>query len=444
MPSKVVLTAGLSQPPAPGQEADLILAWEGPQRNVLRNLDDLHALLPRHPSPLAADLTDIAAAVYMADIGLSRGRNEHWVRQISLQVPVREPDFWPAHAEDLSYLLYVLSRDSFSFDFVAREAPDETLASEAAAAAPDCVCLFSGGVDSLAGAAMLLHTGRRPLLLCHQSGNPTIQAAQARVAQLMEQLHPGASAFAGVRLQANGSCGAATAPFPPAAAREPSQRCRGFLYMSLALAAANALGVEQAFLCENGLLTMALPLSSARIGGQSTRSTHPKVVALVNRLAADAALGCTLTNPFLYQTKAEVIRDLLRPVLPPFEIQRTVSCWATGRASRQCGGCVACLVRRLSMLAAGLPDEAYELDVLGRPADYVGTDAYANLVDLLSLCSEFGRCSDLGLLQMSPELLDCAAAGVSLPEALGMYRRFAAEVHDVVHEHFPAAAKLTP
>ena len=49
------------------------------------------------------------------------------------------------------------------------------------------------------------------------------------------------------------------------------------------------------------------------------------------------------------------------------------------------------------MLAAGLPDEAYAVDVLARPAAYVGTEAYTNLMDLLSHAAEFLRRDDLEL-----------------------------------------------
>ena len=440
MPSSVLAITGLATTPPDWRGAEVVLSWDGPNRNLRRALHGFYPLLPRAPSPRAADLLDIATVVYGADLGVPRGRNEDWVRHIRVLLAVREPNFWQARADDLSYLLYVLTRDSFTFRFAPRnpEAADEPAGADAFAG--DAVCLLSGGLDSLAGALMLLRTGRRPLLLCHQSGNPAVLAAQRHVAQLLAEAGPGQAALAGVRLQAEGS----SESFPAAVERESSQRARGFLFLALALAAAEALGVAEAYVAENGILTLALPLSGARVGGLSTRSTHPQVIALMNELAHQCGLTGVLTNPFLYQTKAEIIRDLLRPAWSPFDSQRTVSCWATGRSSRQCGGCVACLVRRLAMLAAGLPDEAYELNVLGDPDSARGTDAYANLVDLLGLCTDFLTQSDSTLLARSPELLDAAACGVSLREALSLYRRFGREVRHVVHGHFPAAAKLMP
>lgn len=438
MSFRVLVRSGLATEPPAWQAADLVLDWEGPQANLSRNLFSLQQHLPADPSPLARDLVDIATAVHGADLGLLRGRNEQWVRSVQMLVPVREPDFWSAQAANLSYLLYVLTRDSFGFHFVPRAAADDPPPVPRQGFAADCICLFSGGIDSLAGAVMLARTGRRPLLVAHQSGNPSILAAQTHAARLVEGVAPGRSALGTVRLQPSGRRGT----FPPAAQREPSQRSRTFLFTSLAMAAADALGATEAFIAENGILTVALPLTEARVGGLSTRSTHPRVIGLINDLARACGMPGRLINPFVCHTKGEIVRDILRPLLAPADIQRTVSCWATGRASRQCGGCVACLVRRLAMATAGLPDEAYEVDILGSPESYRGTDAHANLMDLLTLCSSLRSRSDAELLSSTPELLDCVSCGVPMADVLGMYRRFSEEVCGVVKERFPAAAQL--
>jgi hypothetical protein len=439
--TQVVITEAQSAPAA-WPAADLHLQWEGPQRNAQRGEAGLRALLPSLPAPLAEDLLDLAASVYLTDIAVPRGRNEDWVRHLHLQVPVREPDFWQQAAEDLSHLLYVLTRDSFQFSFAPlTTASVGEVPVVAAGAGADCVSLLSGGIDSLAGAVLLLRTGRRPLFVSHQSGNPTIAASQSAVRGMLEKLAPGAFSGSGVRLTAGGR-GASRLPFPPAAEREPSQRSRAFLFMSLGILGASGSGAHDVYAFENGILTIALPLAASRIGGLSTRSTHPRVMSLLTHLCRRADLGCQILNPFVYQTKAEIIRDVLRPALSLFEIQQTVSCWAAGRRSRQCGGCVACLVRRFSMLAAGLPDEAYERDLLSCPNDYLGTDAYTNLIDLLTQSAEFLRHTDEELVTQMPELLDLSGLGLSLTDVLDLYRRHAREVRQVATAHFPHVAAL--
>ena len=94
------------------------------------------------------------------------------------------------------------------------------------------------------------------------------------------------------------------------------------------------------------------------------------------------------------------------------------------------------------MLAAGLPDEAYEMDLLGSPAAYKGTDAYVNLVDLLGCALEFRTNAYERLLQRQPNLLDVQSCQVSLPDVVAMLKRFGNEVIEVVQQYFPNCQKL--
>jgi 7-cyano-7-deazaguanine synthase in queuosine biosynthesis len=432
----------MGEAPLVGAPYDLLLDWQSERANSRRDLNRLLALLPAAPSPLAVDLAEIASAVYLSDLALQRGRNEEWVRHWELEIPVREADFWRSQSQALSHLLYVLTRDEVAFEFVPLAGPVAELPARGSEGwQADCVSLLSGGIDSLAGAVLQLQTHRQPLFVAHQSGNPTIRRAQQAVSEMLTALAPGQWRLGTVLLHGGGG-GREAWPFPPPAEREPSQRSRSLLFMSLAVLAASGQGVDDIFVAENGILTVALPLSGARIGGHSTRSTHPRVLNLVNDLIHSAGLSCRLSNPFVYQTKAELISHILRPSLSPFDIQRTVSCWAAGRQSRQCGACVACLIRRFAMLAAGLPDEAYQADLLGHPSDYVGTEGYGNLMDLLGLCNDFMHSSDLELLQRLPELLEMQSSTGGLADTLAMYRRFATEVQQVVRDHFPVLQPL--
>lgn len=419
-----------------------ILDWASDRRNALRDMLSIESMGGAPLPPLVADLLDIGAAVYLADIASPRGALEEWVRTIELEIPVRDPGFWTNAAPDLIHLLYTLTHDNITVTFRAREEPDAPPASAGAAPADvDCVCLLSGGLDSFAGAVMLAHTGRRPLLVSHQSGNPTAEGAQRRVVAVLERLAPGKATWVGARV-APFHAGPAALPFPPPEQREPSRRARSFLFMVLGAAAAHAVGASEVYLCENGVLTAALPLTAARTGSLSTRSTHPAAIKLFSAITARAGLSCEMLNPFVHQTKGEVIRTFLKPLVPPADILDTVSCWGAGRQNRQCGGCVPCLLRRIGLLSAGLPDEAYMMDPLATPEQHRGTDAYGNLVDMLTQAATFLGRTDFDLLIEYPQLLDLEASGVSVEDTLRTLKRHAAEVFSVVGERFPAAAGL--
>lgn len=424
--------------------ADILLDWTTDRANVIADWREISLLADGELPPLCLDLLDVASAIYVTDIAVQRGQREAWTRQIELLIPVREVGFWAEQEIKVRALLYALTRDNWRVDFYeAPPAPEPSTPEEALSEAfdADCVSLLSGGVDSLAGAVMLQNAGRRPLYVLHRAGNPTVESAQRHVIQLLADKWPQGNATATARVAPHAG-GEEGLPFVPAEQRESSRRARSLLYMALAVAAAVARNVAEVYLCDNGVLTAGVPMSPSRAGSMSTRSTHPVPLAMFNGLCQDAGLGTQVTNCFIYQTKGDIVRDILKPVLSPSEIQSTVSCWATGRKPRQCGGCIPCLLRRLAMLYGGLPDEAYMIDVLAEPGSYVGTDAYGNLVDLLGHAQQMVTLNDAEMLVAQPDLLELHMAGVSVPDVMAMLRRHGEQVREVVQQHFPQAAAL--
>ncbi len=424
-------------------QAELLLDMGGECSNVAADLSRVLNVGPHELPPLALDLAEIAVALYTSDIAVVRGKGDEWTRNVNLLVPVREVEFWDEAAGDLRGLLYALTRDNFHLSFYQRP-PDPEPSDEPTIAptwlSPDCLCMLSGGLDSLAGAVTLQNAGRRPIYSMHHSGNPAVRKAQDQVVETIERHWPEQSATAPYHVAPHTS--AVSLPFPPAEEREPSRRGRSLLFMTMAVVTAQAWGLDEVYMFENGILSAALPMTPARMGSMSTRSTHPTLLMMFNALCERAGLTPRITNPFIYQTKSDLIRDVLRPALTPAEIEATVSCWSTGRAQRQCGGCIPCLLRRIGMLHTRLPDGAYMTDPLTEPARYIGTDTYGNLVDLLRNAREMLEGSDSEILRARPGLLGLETAGISSTEMIRMFRRYAEQLKAVLDQHFPQAARL--
>lgn len=433
-PAKTVaLVTGLPEDerdrwPAHGP-ADLQISLRGPGRNFALDIDRLTADLHHDITPHLRDLIEIAATVYAADLALKRGEDEDWVRSVSFLVPVRDLDFWQDVEPQLGGLLYLLSHDNYTFEFRRREQPPKQVppSQTGGLGGFGCVALLSGGIDSFAGGTALLATGRKPLFVAHRPQNPAVSAAQEHVRRCLGERferevtlvvdHSGPTRTRGGRR-----------PFPPPEAREPSQRTRSFLYLSLGAAACAAAGASQLICPENGVLAINPPLTEARVGGNSTAGTRPRVLARFSKLLSAMGLSIKVENPFLSQTKGQLVRDVLRPHFSAAQVQGAVSCWMVGRGSRPCGGCVPCLVRAVAMHAAGLPPEAHNIDLLD-PSSAIGadTDAHANLVDLVIFARRVSSLDDGELLEMCPTLLELPPEG-DIPEAIGLLRRFADEV----------------
>jgi hypothetical protein len=121
--------------------------------------------------PLQADLMDISLFVYLADrLSLRRKRSNPqyqliWTRRLQLKIPVRCLSIWEQEENHrlLEELLYYFTEDEWQIEFTVRQSEQrgsEIQSSLFPQPAPSQlrVALFSGGLDSFAGAIYRLIT----------------------------------------------------------------------------------------------------------------------------------------------------------------------------------------------------------------------------------------------------------------------------------------------
>jgi 7-cyano-7-deazaguanine synthase in queuosine biosynthesis len=323
-----------------------------------------------------ADLLEIACYVYCAD-QLSRREGatmprmgEDWRRGFRFTIAVRDPDFWGSAevSSSLSAALGFLSEDRYEFSFVRTgrragsqgfldlrgDGPDPGFR-------PERVILFSGGLDSFAGAAEALLRDKVPAVLVSHHASNLVRRVQLDLAQALRQ-RAGASRLLHVSVRINKGIGEAV---------EFTQRSRAFLFASIGLAVARALGRSRVSFYENGVVSLNLPLAGHVLGARATRTTHPRTLRDLGQLfSALADQDVRIENPFLWLTKAEVVRRIADAGCAPL-IERTFSCAhvreATRLGGRHCGVCSQCLDRRFGVLAADCggfePSTLYGVDL---------------------------------------------------------------------------------
>ena len=285
-----------------------------------------------------------------------------WARDFTIRVPVRSMAIWDSHRAQLEQLLAYLTDDTYRFEFVEYTNGDDAEFLEFESFDPfpraDSVCLFSGGADSLAGAVKLATTGRRPLLVSHRSVSILDKRQRDLQSAMAEQVD--------------------TWPFPHISvwahrrgrAKSYSQRSRSFLYLSMAVAIAHELRLNDVILPENGVVSLNLPKLEQALGARASRSTHPRFVAEFQALASSLLQRqFRIDNPFIFCTKAEVLREL-RDAGQVELLELSVSCAHTRgrtRATPHCGDCSQCVDRRFAAEASDLetydPKERYERDI---------------------------------------------------------------------------------
>ncbi len=257
------------------------ICHRGSEANLNLNIDSpAHALLKGLESR-AADLVRIAAYVYGADQIVGRGGEadvfgDSWERQFTMYVPVSAPDLWAEGrvSSVLQETLRFATGDSWRFVFSHASADAVQLPFHIDPAAttndPDSVFMFSGGMDSLCAVVEAAFLGsRRPLLIGHSPAYH-ISSRQRRLARLLGEHHASWNPFPYLSVSIH-----RTGPDP----RDYNQRSRAFLYAALGVSVAHLLGLSQAAVPDNGVVSLNLPVNKQLLGTKASRSTPPEVSA---------------------------------------------------------------------------------------------------------------------------------------------------------------------
>ncbi|MFV4848061.1 Qat anti-phage system QueC-like protein QatC [Edwardsiella tarda] len=212
----------------------------------------------------------------------------------------------------------------------------------------DCVSLFSGGLDSAIGAIDLLTVGRAPLLVSH-----AYKGDKSRQDQIAERLNGRYSRF---EINAD--------PHLYQGVTDITMRTRSLNF--LAFAAVGACAVQEVsqqkkvnlFVPENGFISLNAPLTPRRIGMLSTRTTHPYFISSIQQLFDVVGIPCQIINPYQFKTKGQMVSQCLNKQLLSDVVESTVSCSHWKRTDQQCGVCVPCIIRRVSLHAGGINRDA--------------------------------------------------------------------------------------
>lgn len=304
------------------------------------------------PGP-AFDFLSMSLAVTAADTFVSRGTAaDGWARQIKLVVGLADPDLWRPVIEHLERALLFLSGDEWKINVVeGGYAPPPfrpRVRNKLSLDDSDCVCLYSGGLDSAIGMLNLQAQGKKPVLVSHAYPRDA-----GRQQEILGRLGLGLSRFGAIAHPAKW--------WEPANDVQMRTRSINFLGMGAVMAATMAelkpgIGKPVLYVPENGLIAINPPLTNRRIGTLSTRTTHPYFLNLIQGIWDAVGICAQIENPFAYTTKGEMTAQCLDQHRLRSIADRTVSCGKWKRHGIQCGRCVPCLIRRASFHAAKWAD----------------------------------------------------------------------------------------
>lgn len=355
----------------PSAEPVILLDWFGGRAGTVQVRESLRYALPI--PDVAMDLFKVAGAVYCADRVARRPGT--WTRSMELSVPVRNTELWNGTHSHLSEAVSFLSGDRWRFEI--RSSAEPTWGPEATSPPVDAVCLFSGGLDSFTGTLDLLAQGKNVCLVGHYEGGQAPKAQLDLFGKLARRYGDQHLILRHLFLRPAPRDALQLRQLP--ARRETSTRSRSLLFLAAGLAVAAGYGPEvPLYIPENGFIGINVPLTPARYGSFSTRTTHPYFIATFAECVRQLGITNPIGNPFRIMTKGEILagcrdQETLRQLAGT-----TLSCShpEVARYARRkqgnCGYCFPCLIRRASMHHVGLDQAAdYAYDALREDGELV-------------------------------------------------------------------------
>jgi hypothetical protein len=299
------------------------------------------------------------------------GMGADWRRILRFRIPVRKLGVWntPEVLNCLIETLCFLSEDQITVELEQGDPQamlDPFLGFQDPAAQrlrPDDVILFSGGLDSLAGAVEQLVEKKRTAVLVTHKSSTNIAGRQDALAGELEKKARKRLFYAPVWVRKG--------DYEPV---EHTQRTRSFLFVSLGVAVARMFERDVVQFFENGITSFNLPIAEHVVGTRASRTTHPKVLSSFSRLfSLLAQRTVSIENRYIWHTKRDVL-EVLRANGCAELIGSTTSCAQVRNLSmtaKQCGVCSQCIERRYAVLAANLEEheaaDTYATDLFTGP-----------------------------------------------------------------------------
>lgn len=332
------------------------------------NIGDLRSFykLDRFFSYCSIDLYYLSIAVYFADrIKLRNDSDDGWTREFKIYLPVLSFDQIQPLKSKLEELINYLTGDKWIFIFRKRiklnyqeERIKKGVARAKSKIQPDVFSMLSGGLDSYIGAIDLLEKKKNVSFVSHYGGGKGVKDYQELVKTYLRANYPvdKMNFFSFHLATLNGI--------------EDTTRSRSFMFFMHALMVASQVNrTINIIVPENGFISLNIPFTNSRLGSNSTRTTHPYYISLLNQIIERLGLSIQFVNPYQFKTKGEMILECSNYELLCSTIDKTMSCSHPdqGRykgisSPTHCGTCLPCIIRRSAINKGVESDSTIYLD----------------------------------------------------------------------------------
>lgn len=354
--------------------------------------EEIIGLFGSEINSLHLDWIDIAMAVYVADRLSFRELEKYrsnWKRNFGLKIAVRNLEVWLSQdiQDELKNVLSFYTDDDWEFEFVPLESYDRLSSINNKLPIPPIkpprVALYSGGLDSFAGAVQeIFNDSESSFILVSGATNNRQEHQQNRQVEEIIKEYPTVEIIHQTikfGFNWNGT---------EHSKEENSQRTRGFLFTTLGAVTALNAGINVLEIYENGIGAINLPYDNSQVGTMNSRGVNPLSLLRMEKFIQKlTGRDFQIKNLYLFQTKGEMCRYRAVKDLADV-ISLTFSCdgFPVQTAGKpQCGVCTSCLLRRMSIENANLTNSDDGEHYLTDLSSETSQPSFAQLNDLRAM-----------------------------------------------------------
>jgi len=301
------------------------------------------------PTELSLDVLYFTSIIYTIDKIIQRTETyDCWSRDIEVTIPVNNVHAWNNAKDTLKEAIDFLTSDNWILEFRQLNSPyfNQKESKLPINSNFEHICLFSGGLDSLAGAINLIDEKDNVFLVSHVDGHG---ASTPLFSNLLSEIN---SEYKHKNIKQSSFHVYTEDDLE----HESTTRGRSILFHGLALFHAINLGINEIITPENGVISINLPLTPSRSCSNSTKTMHPYFIKKFEDALTVLGLQIKINNPYLLKTKGEMLVENRNTRLIKNLATKTISCshstksehWVR-KSAKNCGYCIPCTIRRASI-----------------------------------------------------------------------------------------------
>lgn len=308
------------------------------------NADSLASYFFASWNPTVHDALLVAAAAEFCDRTWRRPSDD-WSREFHLRIPVHKPDLWKSKLvlDALHDALCFLTGDRWCISFYTRKRPEPR--------PPQGIIDLKGSISAVIPYSDGLDSRATDGLMRKEFGDSLVQVRLGTGGADRNRNKKSKKPFTALPYDVKS----------PAHTPESSSRTRGFKFTLLGGLAAYLAKASTVFMPESGqgaLGPTIAPVGQTYVDVRNHPRFTVKMEILLYHLLGERI---RFEFPQLWHTKAETLRLYIDKCnIDPASLADTRSCWQGNRQvgidgeARQCGICAACMLRRMSLHAAGI------------------------------------------------------------------------------------------